>query len=98
MRPAGLAACRGGAGEIRRQGRRWRPQPRLQCTGVGNDDTPVPNRIGAVVPDVDGRLFAMPGYVPSQGALVTKLVSLFPRNAGTALPTHQAVIVVFDAA
>src|SRR4051794_29406380 len=58
----------------------------------------VPNRIGAVVPDVEGRLFAMPGYVPSQGALVTKLVSLSPRNAGTALPTHQAVIVVFDAA
>jgi alanine dehydrogenase len=58
----------------------------------------VPNRIGAVVPDVDGRLMAMPGYVPSQGALVTKLVSLFPRNAGTELPTHQAVIVVFDAA
>ncbi|MGZ4648767.1 MAG: ornithine cyclodeaminase family protein [Blastococcus sp.] len=58
----------------------------------------VPDRIGAVVPEVDGRLLAMPGYVPSQGSLVTKLVSLFPRNAGTALPTHQAVIVVFDAA
>ncbi|MGZ4541466.1 MAG: ornithine cyclodeaminase family protein [Blastococcus sp.] len=58
----------------------------------------VPDRIGAVVPEVDGRLLAMPGYVPSQGSLVTKLVSLFPRNAGTALPTHQAVIVVFDPA
>ena len=58
----------------------------------------VPNRIGAVVPEVDGRLLAMPGYVPSQGSLVTKLVSLFPRNAGTALPTHQAVIVAFDPA
>lgn len=56
----------------------------------------VPNRIGAVVPDVDGRLMAMPGHVPSQGALVTKLVSVFPRNAGTERPTHQAVIVVFD--
>ncbi|WP_448627480.1 ornithine cyclodeaminase family protein [Geodermatophilus sp. URMC 64] len=58
----------------------------------------VPERTGAVVPEADGRLLAMPGYVPSQGALVTKLVSLFPRNAGSALPTHQAVIVVFDAA
>jgi ornithine cyclodeaminase len=28
--------------------------------------------------------------------LASKLVSLFPRNAGTALPTHQALIVVFD--
>ena len=58
----------------------------------------VPERIGAVVHEVGGRLFAMPGYVPSQGALVTKLVSLFPRNADTALPTHQAVILVFDPA
>jgi ornithine cyclodeaminase/alanine dehydrogenase-like protein (mu-crystallin family) len=28
--------------------------------------------------------------------LMTKLVSLFPQNAGSALPTHQAVIVTFD--
>ena len=38
----------------------------------------------------------MPGYTPSARALASKLVTLFPRNAGTALPTHQAVIVVFD--
>ena len=56
----------------------------------------VPDRIGAVVPERDGRLMAMPGYVPSLGALVTKLVSLFPQNARTALPTHQALIAVFD--
>jgi ornithine cyclodeaminase len=30
--------------------------------------------------------------------LATKLVSLFPQNAGTARPTHQAVVVVFDPA
>lgn len=57
----------------------------------------VPTRTGSVVPRVNGRLLAMPGYVPSQDALVTKLVSLFPANAGTSLPTHQAAIVVFDA-
>jgi alanine dehydrogenase len=56
-----------------------------------------PDRVGAVVPERDGLLAAMPGFVPSSGALVTKLVSLFPRNAGTDLPTHQAVIAVFDA-
>jgi alanine dehydrogenase len=39
----------------------------------------------------------MPAYLPSLGALTTKLVSLFPRNAGTELPTHQAVIAAFDA-
>ena len=57
----------------------------------------VPDRIGALVPEREGRLMAMPGYVPSLGALVSKLVSLFPHNAGTAVPTHQAVIVSFDA-
>jgi alanine dehydrogenase len=57
----------------------------------------VPGRVGAVVPEVDGRLMAMPGYVPSQSSLVTKLVSVFPGNAGTGVPTHQAVIAVFDA-
>jgi ornithine cyclodeaminase len=56
----------------------------------------VPDRIAALVPDRDALLAAMPGYVPSLGALVSKLVSLFPRNAGSSVPTHQAVIVVFD--
>jgi alanine dehydrogenase len=58
----------------------------------------VPDRIGALVAERDGRLMAMPGYVPSHGALVSKLVSLFPQNAGTGVPTHQALIAVFDAA
>src|SRR6266487_3521757 len=55
-----------------------------------------PDRIGALVPEHEGLLAAMPGYVPSAGVLMSKLVSLYPRNAGGALPTHQAVIVAFD--
>ncbi|MGC0376438.1 ornithine cyclodeaminase family protein [Streptomyces sp. SAI-229] len=55
-----------------------------------------PGRIAALVPEREGFLAAMPGYVPSAGALASKLVSLFPHNAGTRLPTHQALIVVFD--
>src|SRR3954451_20021917 len=56
----------------------------------------VPDRTGAFVHERDGMLAAMPGYTPSAGALAAKLVTLFPRNAGTRLPTHQAVIAVFD--
>jgi alanine dehydrogenase len=56
----------------------------------------VPDRVAALVPERDGFLGAMPGFAPSAGVLMSKLVSLFPRNAGTALPTHQAVIVTFD--
>jgi ornithine cyclodeaminase len=56
----------------------------------------VPNRVGAMVGDGHGMLAAMPGYTPSAGALVSKLVTLFPGNAATDLPTHQAVILAFD--
>lgn len=56
----------------------------------------VPHRVGALVPDREGLLAAMPGYTPSARALASKLVTLFPHNAGTDLPTHQAVIAVFD--
>ena len=54
----------------------------------------MPARIAALVPEREGLLAAMPAFLPSAGALTTKLVSLFPRN--TDRPTHQAVIVVFD--
>lgn len=56
----------------------------------------VPPRIAAEVAERDAFLGAMPGYVPSTGALACKLVSVFPGNAGSAVPTHQAVIAVFD--
>jgi alanine dehydrogenase len=54
----------------------------------------MPERIAADVPDHDGRLFAMPAFVPSLGALESKLVTLFPNNHDR--PTHQAVIVCFE--
>jgi ornithine cyclodeaminase/alanine dehydrogenase-like protein (mu-crystallin family) len=54
----------------------------------------MPTRIAALVAERDALLAVMPAYLPSAGALTTKLVSLFPRN--TDRPTHQAVIVAFD--
>jgi alanine dehydrogenase len=56
----------------------------------------VPDRVAALVPEHEGFLAAMPGFVPSAKVLMSKLVSLFPHNAGTGPPTHQAVIVAFD--
>ncbi|HEX9234864.1 MAG TPA: ornithine cyclodeaminase family protein, partial [Actinomycetota bacterium] len=56
----------------------------------------VPPRVAALVQERSGLLGAMPAYLPSASILESKLVSLFPHNAGTPVPTHQAVIVVFD--
>jgi alanine dehydrogenase len=57
-------------------------------------DVSVPARISAEVPDT-GFLAAMPGYVPGMGIAV-KLVSVFPRNHDRGLPSHQALIALFD--
>jgi ornithine cyclodeaminase len=53
-----------------------------------------PARVVAQVPGANAFLGAMPGFVPSNGVLMAKLVTLFPHN--TDLPTHQALIVAFD--
>jgi ornithine cyclodeaminase len=56
----------------------------------------MPPRIAALVDERGGLLAAMPAYLPSAGALTAKLVTVFPRNADSALPTHQATILAFD--
>jgi alanine dehydrogenase len=58
----------------------------------------MPSRVTVEVRDQHGFLLSMPVYLPSPETLSTKLVSLFPANADTDVPTHQAVTVVFDAA
>ncbi len=42
-----------------------------------------------------GLLGAMPGYVPG-AALEVKLVSVFPGNHGSGVPSHQGLIALFD--
>jgi ornithine cyclodeaminase/alanine dehydrogenase-like protein (mu-crystallin family) len=57
----------------------------------------MPARIMAMVQEPRGLLAAMPVHVGSIRTLSTKLVSLFPENEARGVPTHQAVILVFDA-
>jgi len=57
---------------------------------------PAPPRVAALVPEHDAMLLVMPAYLPSAGALASKLVSLFPGNRDQ--PTHQALICCFDPA
>ncbi len=63
--------------------------------------TSMPPRAVAVVQEPDrpprGGLAAMPTYLPSAGVLAAKLVAVFPGNAQAGLPTHEALIAVFDA-
>ncbi len=54
----------------------------------------VPPRIAAH--SAHGLLGSMPGYL--DGILEAKLVSVFPGNHDRGLPSHQALIVLFDAA
>jgi alanine dehydrogenase len=74
---------------------RLREAVAVAMTDLSAGRVSMPARIAATVPERDALLAAMPAYLPSSRALATKLVSLFPRN--TDRPTHQAVIVVFDA-
>ena len=57
----------------------------------------MPVRIVTRVPEARGLLAAMPVYLNSTRTLSTKLVSVFPENATRGLPSHQALILVFDA-
>jgi ornithine cyclodeaminase len=58
----------------------------------------LPPRVGALIPEQGGLLGVMPVYLNSSQTLAAKLVSVFPHNASAGLPSHQAVVLVFDAA
>ncbi len=53
-----------------------------------------PKRIGVSVPNT-GLLLAMPAYQPGREVTV-KLVTLFHENTQLGIPTHQALICLFD--
>jgi alanine dehydrogenase len=62
---------------------------------VSTGQASMPPRVAASVAHRHAMLAAMPAFLPSAGTLTAKLVSLFPDNRDR--PTHQAVIVCFDA-
>jgi ornithine cyclodeaminase/thiomorpholine-carboxylate dehydrogenase len=76
-------------------------EPLLEALGqafkaLSAGEVSVPPRVSAEVADA-GFLAAMPGYVPGMGIAV-KLVSVFPGNHERGLPSHQALVTLFDPA
>lgn len=58
----------------------------------------VPQRQRVAVPPVDGLALLMPAYLQASDALGVKLLTVFPQNAASDLPTIQALVVLFDTA
>jgi ornithine cyclodeaminase/alanine dehydrogenase-like protein (mu-crystallin family) len=58
----------------------------------------MPQRIAVEVPERRGAVLLMGAHLEGRSSLTTKLVSLFPNNPPGGPPTHQAAILVFDAA
>lgn len=59
---------------------------------ISSGETSVPPRVASVNPD--GLLGVMPAWLP--GTLSAKLVSVFPGNHDPGLPSHQAIVALFD--
>lgn len=57
-----------------------------------------PVRLALAVQPHGGFLGVMPAYVQPTGALAAKLVTFYPKNAERSLPTHLAVILLWDSA
>ena len=64
---------------------------------VSSGNVSQPPRIAAQVQKREGNLLVMPAYLPGSESLAVKLVSVFPHNNELGVPSHQALIAVFDA-
>jgi ornithine cyclodeaminase len=68
----------------------------LRAYSTGGVAQPV--RVAVTVEPHDGYLGVMPAYLRTADALAAKLVTFYPGNAARSLPTHLAMIVLWDSA
>jgi ornithine cyclodeaminase len=64
---------------------------------LGRGDVVQPLRTVIHRPDGAGSLYVMPAFTARPAALAVKLISLFHGNLARGLPSHQGIVVVFDA-
>ncbi len=65
-------------------------------TAVSEGKAVLPLRTGMKMPGDIGMFGIMPGYLGAPEAFGIKLVSLFPRNAGTEYSSHLGVVMLFE--
>ncbi len=70
--------------------------PAMAALSAG--EVSMPPRIGAMARDYNGILGVMPVYLGPSRTLEAKLVSIYPDNEARGLPSHLAIILVFDPA
>jgi alanine dehydrogenase len=62
---------------------------------LASDECLQPLRSLMWLPDKSGLLGMMPGF--AAGVMGIKVITIFPGNHGTGLPSHQGVVLLFDA-
>jgi ornithine cyclodeaminase/alanine dehydrogenase len=60
-------------------------------------DAVMPVRLVVPLPQIEGRITSMPGYLDRDKALGMKVVTFFPNNPKRSLPTILATIMLFSA-
>ncbi|WP_156681325.1 ornithine cyclodeaminase family protein [Sphingomonas profundi] len=68
--------------------------PTMIAVSAGNAVLPLRSIMS--MPGDIGALGIMPGYLASAGMYATKLISLFPRNAGSDHSSHIGMLVLFE--
>ena len=70
---------------------------RAAMVEVSRRNVHMPLRHGMPLPNGSGRLGMMYGYLGAPESFGIKLVSLFPKNAGTDLSSHLGLVVLYEA-
>jgi ornithine cyclodeaminase len=68
----------------------------LAALAAGRGELPL--RTVIALPDRAGWLYTMPAFGAAPPALAVKMITIFPGNHGGPLPSHQGLVVLFDAA
>jgi len=63
---------------------------------LSQGEVSMPPRSGPKIAEVNGVLGVMPAYLSRSQILACKLVSIYPENAAKNLPTHSALVVVYN--